>query len=87
MVGRDATVSYSPFDSAVGDQVVKVVSREGFSHTDRVAALHDAYTVTVVNFVRAVRFQEAVLKGGGLSTRRALAGRVQLMARTKDKRE
>ena len=67
--GSEATVVYEGFDSAIGEQVVRVRSKHGFSHTDAVASVFDAYTLAVVSFVRECKFgrDEVTLSGSQVS--------------------
>ena len=58
VVGSESNVLYQYYDSIDGNQVVQVTSKHGFSHTDRVADLYDAWTMSIVAFVRAIKFNE-----------------------------
>ena len=76
MTGSEATVVCEAFDSASGEQVVRVMSKHGFSHTDRVASVFDTYTLAVVSFVRECKFgaDNGSISGGQVwATAKALA--------------
>ena len=60
VAGSDSTVLHKYYDSINGNQIVQVTSKYGFSHTDRVSDLYDGWTMSIVAFVRAVKFQEQI---------------------------
>ena len=60
IVGTESDVFYQWYDSIRGNQSIQVQSKHGFSHTDRVPDVYDAWTMTLVTFVRAVKFQEPI---------------------------
>ena len=76
VVGSEATVVCEAFDSPRGEQVVRVKSKHGFSHTDRVASVFDTYTLAIVSFVRECKFgaDDGAVSGGQVwATAKALA--------------
>jgi len=60
VIGSESDVVYNWYDSIDGNQSVQVTSRHGFSHTDRVADLYDAWTMSIVSFVRAIRHGDSI---------------------------
>jgi hypothetical protein len=60
VLGSESNVVYKYYDSIDGNQIVQVNSKYGFSHTDRVSDVYDGWTVSIVTFVRAIKFKENI---------------------------